>query len=62
MIASQGVGAGTGAGTAGGTGAVGAGYSTDGAVTEGTVDVITTGLTGTALTVNVPESPSMSTL
>ncbi len=62
MIAAQGVGAGTGAGTGGGAGAVGAGYSTAGAVTEGTEGGITTDLTGTALTVNVPESPSISTL
>ena len=62
MMAVQGVGAGTGAGAAGTIGAVGAGYCAAGAITEGTVEVITTGPTDTAFTVNVPESPSISTL
>ena len=62
MIASIGKGAGIGAGTAGGAGAVGAGYTTDGAVIEGTMEAITIVGTGTALTVNVPESPFTSTL
>jgi len=62
IIASQGVGAGTGAGAGGGAGAVGAGYATAGAVIDGTVAVITTGLTGADFTVNVPVSPLTSTL
>ncbi len=62
MIASIGAGAGTGAGTAGGAGAVGAGYTTDGAVIDGTVDFITIGARGTALMVNVPDWPSILTL
>ena len=61
MMAGHGNGAGTGAGTAGGAGAVGAGYSTAGAVIEGTVDGMTTGPTGDGFTVNVPDSPSIST-
>ena len=57
----HGVGAGTGAGAAGTAGAMDAG-ATDGTVIEGTVEVITTVPTDTAFTVNVPESPSISTL
>ena len=61
-MAVQGVGAGTGAGVAGTAGAEGAGAWAAGAVIEGTVDVITTGPTDNALTVYVPDCPSISIL
>ena len=61
-MAGQGMGAGTGAGAAGTAGAVGAGYCAAGAVTEGTVEVITTGPTDIAFTIYVPDCPSISTL